>query len=73
MRISVKVKPNSKIEIIEEISEFEFKVSLRAPAHEGKANQSLIKIISEYFDIPKSMVIILKGEKSRNKVIDIPG
>jgi uncharacterized protein YggU (UPF0235/DUF167 family) len=30
-----------------------------------------VKLLSKFFDIPKSMVIIARGEKSRDKVIDI--
>lgn len=71
MRISVKVKPKAKLEKLEKINENEFLACVKAPAQEGKANQALVKIFSEYFDIPKSQVIIIKGHKGKNKVIEL--
>lgn len=71
MRICVEVKPNSKQEKVERLSNNKFKVCVKPPAQEGKANEAVIKLLSEYFDIAKSMVIIIRGHKVRNKVIDI--
>ncbi|MFA5157110.1 MAG: DUF167 domain-containing protein [Candidatus Omnitrophota bacterium] len=70
-RISVKVKPGSRQEEIEKLTEVSFLIRVKAAAHEGKANTAAIKLLSEYFDIPKSRIIIVRGEKSRDKVIDI--
>lgn len=71
MKISVKVKPNSKVEKAEKVSENKFILWVKAPAKEGKANEAAIKLLSEYFGIPKSNISILKGRSSRNKIIDI--
>lgn len=73
MRISVKAKPNSKEEKIEQLSNNQFIVKIKAPAREGKANSAIIKLLSKYFDIPKSMIIISKGKLCGNKIIDIEG
>lgn len=71
MRINVKVKANSKEEKIEPLGNNQFAVKVKAPAHEGKANNAVIKLLSKYFDIPKSMIIISKGQQNNNKIIDI--
>ncbi len=71
-RIHLKVKPGSSQERLERIADNEFLARVNAPAQEGKANAAAIKLLSEYFDIPKSRIIIVRGEKSRDKVIDIP-
>lgn len=71
MRISVKVKPNSKEEKIEQLSNKQFIIKVKAPAQEGKANSAAIKLLSKYFDIPKSTIIISKGRQSGNKIVDI--
>ena len=68
MIISVKVKPQAREDRIEKIGENNFAIWVKAKAIEGKANQAVIKILSEYFDKPRSRITILKGEKSRNKV-----
>jgi uncharacterized protein (TIGR00251 family) len=71
MRISVKVQPGAKHESIDKISEVEFRVKLKARAVEGKANEQLIEVLAQYFKIPQSAVQILRGAKSRKKILDI--
>ncbi|MCX6745782.1 MAG: DUF167 domain-containing protein [Candidatus Parcubacteria bacterium] len=69
--LSVKVIPNSKInKIIEEKDGF-LKIKLTAPAHEGKANKSLIIFLSLELKIAKSKIKIVAGEKSREKTISL--
>ncbi len=69
--IKVKVKPKAKREYIKKISEDEFEVAVNEPPEKGRANKRLIELISKYFKVSKSNVTILKGEKSRNKVLKI--
>ena len=45
------------------------KVYLTAPPVEGKANKALIEFLAEHFKIKKYQVSIVRGEKSRNKVV----
>ncbi len=73
MRIIVKVKPNSKNENIEKKNGSEFVLSVKSAAKEGQANEAAIKLLSKYFELPKSKIIIRKGYKSKNKVIDLEG
>jgi len=64
--IEIKVVPNAKK------NQFKNgKVYLTAPAVEGKANRALIEFLAEHFDVKKSQVRIIRGLKSRNKVIQI--
>ncbi|MBN2453330.1 MAG: DUF167 domain-containing protein [Candidatus Omnitrophica bacterium] len=71
MKISVRVKPNSKEAAVEKISEKEFVVRVKAPPREGRANDAVIKLLGEYFKVPRSMVKILRGEGGKNKVVEI--
>jgi len=71
MKIFVKVKPNSKQEKIEKIGENNFLIWVKEKPQEGKANQAVIKVLAEYFDVPKSEVILLKGQTSREKVFEV--
>ncbi len=71
MRVFAKVKPNSKEEKVEKISASEFVLRVKAPAQEDKANAAVIELLSEYFDVPKSKVSIIKGQKNKNKIISI--
>ncbi|PJA37619.1 hypothetical protein CO181_02780, partial [candidate division WWE3 bacterium CG_4_9_14_3_um_filter_43_9] len=49
MKIFVKAKPRAKNEKIEKIGEDCFKVSVKEPPEEGKANQAIVKALAEYF------------------------
>jgi uncharacterized protein (TIGR00251 family) len=70
MKIQVKVKPNSRIEELSREGD-SFIVKVKEPPKEGKANQSVIKLLAEHFHVPRSHVRILSGFRSRNKVIEI--
>lgn len=68
--IKVKVVANAKrIEIKKENERY--KVYLTAPAVEGKANKMLVEVLAEHFGVKKSQVRIVRGEKSRDKVVQV--
>ncbi|MFH1837153.1 MAG: DUF167 domain-containing protein [Candidatus Omnitrophota bacterium] len=70
MRIEIKVFPkSSREEIVEEAGQV--KVYVKAPPDKGKANTAVIKLIAKKYGVRKSDVIIVRGETSRNKVLDI--
>ncbi len=71
MKISVRVKPNSKEEKVDKLLENEYVLRVKAPPKEGKANLAVIELLSEHFGIAKSRIVILKGHKSKNKIVQI--
>jgi uncharacterized protein len=71
MRINVTVIPNSKYYVVEKISEDSYKVRVDAHPTKGNANSRLVEILSEYFGVSKSSIILLKGVMSRRKLIEI--
>lgn len=48
-------------------------VTLAAPPLTGRANEALIDFMAATLEIPRSRVLILKGEKGRNKLIFVEG
>ncbi len=68
--IEIRVVPNAKKNEIKEENQ-KLKVRLTAPPVDGKANKLLIELLSKYFGVKKSNIIIIKGEKSKNKFIQI--
>jgi uncharacterized protein (TIGR00251 family) len=60
----------SKNEVIK-ISEGEFKVKLTAPPVDGAANEMLVKVLADYFDVTKSSIKIVGGKSARVKIVDI--
>jgi uncharacterized protein (TIGR00251 family) len=47
-------------------------VKLSAAPVDGKANQELIHFIAGQLNCPKSQVVLLRGEASRQKVLEVP-
>lgn len=70
MRIEAFVKTSAKENIIKKKG-FIYYISLKSKPFQNRANVELIDIISSYFDISKSSVVILNGLKSRKKLIEI--
>ncbi len=71
MIIEVRVKPNSKKEYVKKLGENRFEVGVNSPPIEGRANKRLIELLSDFFDVPKGNIRILRGEKSRDKVVEV--
>lgn len=71
MNIVVHVKPRSSQISVMKISDSEYRVKLTTPPVDGEANDQLLDILSEYFQKPKSRMLILRGMKSKKKVIKI--
>lgn len=70
-KITVTVKPNTKSPGVIRLSERDYRVAVREPAREGKANQAVIDLLARHFGVPKSRVKIFHGQSSRNKIIEI--
>lgn len=49
----------------------ELKIYLTAVPVDGKANKELIKLLSEKLNVSKSKISIIKGEKSKEKIIEV--
>lgn len=73
MRIYIKVIPRSSQNKVEKISEGEYRVHLTAPPVDGKANEALIKLLAEHFDVAKSAIMIVGGKSSSRKMVDVAG
>jgi len=71
MLISVRVNPKASKEKVERIGKSSFKVYTLKPAVDGKANKGVIEALSDYFKVKKNKITILKGIKSRNKIVSI--
>ncbi|MDI6890678.1 MAG: DUF167 domain-containing protein [Thermodesulfovibrionales bacterium] len=70
MKISVRVKLNMKEEKVEKEGDI-YKVYVKEPAKKGRANRAMVELLSEYFNVPKSQIVILRGMKSKEKILGI--
>ena len=69
--LRIKVKPNSKVEKIILETDGSLSIKIKAPPVDGKANKYLIEFLSNYLDIPKSHIQLIKGESSPHKTIKV--
>ena len=69
MRLQPKAKSN------EIVGERDGVIVIRVTAApvEGKANKALIKLVSKKLGIPKTAVTLVRGERGREKLIEITG
>lgn len=49
------------------------KVKIHAPALEGRANDELLDFLAEKLGIPRRDLTLIRGDKSRQKVVRIHG
>ncbi|MFA5020894.1 MAG: DUF167 domain-containing protein [Patescibacteria group bacterium] len=70
-QILVEVRPNSKQEKIEQITDGVYKIHVRAPARDNLANNAVIQSLAKYFHVAKGLIAIKAGKTSKTKVIII--
>jgi uncharacterized protein (TIGR00251 family) len=70
MLVNVRVVPRAKKALIKQ-GEGSLKIDVPAHPENGRANQAAIELLSKYFTISKSKIRILKGEKAREKIIEL--
>jgi len=84
MKILVKVRPSAKKELVERIGQpilnFDgvkkeevdfYKVWVKEPAVDGRANEAVIKALAEHLKIPKAFIKLKSGQTSRQKVFEV--
>lgn len=69
--IQVKVKPNARVSVLEEVHGGPWLAQLKSPPVDGKANKELIGLIARRFGCPKSAVSIKSGAAGRMKFVKI--
>jgi uncharacterized protein (TIGR00251 family) len=71
--ISVRVVPRAGRSQIDGIIEDSLRVRLTAAPVDGAANAALIDLLARRFDIPKSRVEIVSGERGKRKRVLLRG
>jgi uncharacterized protein len=71
MLIRVSVTPKAKKAEVTKLDEHNYEVKIDEIAREGRANARLIELLSEYFNVSKSSIRIIKGAKSRDKIVQV--
>ena len=63
--------PNSREARVVRVSEDYFEVRVDEKAVGGRANKRLLEVLAEHFKVPKSRISVLRGTKSRNKIVQV--
>ncbi len=69
MILNIRVIPKASRNLVKK-ENGSFKVYLTQPAYEGLANKQLVELLAGYLKVKKYQIKIIKGGKSRNKVIE---
>ncbi len=73
MIVKVRVIPNAKkSEVVGRIGHT-LRVKVAAPHAENKLNNKLQEYLAEFFDVRPTMVQIIRGERAREKTLNIIG
>jgi uncharacterized protein len=72
-RIELRVQASARHNELLGIRDGVLIVRVTAPAIEGQANESLRRLIAKRLRVPRSSVRIIRGHRSRDKVIQIDG
>lgn len=71
MTIVVTVHASSKIQKVEARDDGSIHVYTHKSPVNGDANREVIKILSKHYRIPKSRILLIRGEKSKIKTFEL--
>jgi len=72
-KLKIRVIPNARKTEFSGSRGDEIVLRLNAPAMEGRANAAAVEFLSRFFGVSRSAVVIIGGERSRHKIIEIVG
>jgi uncharacterized protein len=71
--IPLRVQASARISELVGLRDGVLVVRVTAPAIEGKANEAVRRLVAKRLRVPRSSVTIVRGHRSRDKVIQIDG
>ena len=73
VRFAVRLTPRSAVERVDGVVDGVLKVRVMAPAVEGAANASLIRLLADELGVARRDVRIVAGATSRQKLVVVDG
>lgn len=69
--IRIKIFPGIKKERVRVLLEDKLEVYVKEKPEQGKANVRMIELLAKHFDVSEKKLKIIKGSKTRNKIVKI--
>ena len=71
--LSVKLQPRASASVIGEPLGAELRIKVTAPPVDAAANEALVELLAEKLDCARSRVELVRGHKTRHKVVKLHG
>ncbi|MFH1024419.1 MAG: DUF167 domain-containing protein [Planctomycetota bacterium] len=71
MKITVDVKARSREERVEKTGDGHFKVRVKEPPVDGRANEAVCRVLGKYFNVAPSRVTVVSGHTSKRKIVEV--
>lgn len=71
--LSLRVHPRAKRDEVVGWREGVLRVRVTAPPVKGQANQAVVKLLAQALGVKRGEVRLVKGEKSRDKLVEVTG
>jgi uncharacterized protein len=71
MKLTVKVKPNARKNEVKRADDGTLTICVTVPPIEGRANEKLIELLSEFLEKPRRCISIVAGFKGKTKIVEI--
>jgi uncharacterized protein (TIGR00251 family) len=71
--VSLRVQPGARRSEVVDAGGAQLRVRVAAPAIDGKANAETVRFVAELLGVRRSAVSLLRGERSRDKVLHVAG
>lgn len=71
--VKVRVQPRARRDEIVGLRNGVVVVRVAAPPLEGRANEALRRLLASRLGVPPSMVSVVRGQRSRDKLVQIDG
>lgn len=65
------MKPGARKESVEKQPDGSYRVAVKAPPVDGKANAAVIAALAEHFGVPKAAVRLRVGAGGKRKIFEI--
>jgi hypothetical protein len=69
--LQVRVRPRSKVSVLEPADSGPWIARLKSPPVDGKANAELVALVARHFQCRRSAISIRSGESARLKLVRI--